>query len=305
MRGVLLIGHAGVSWREWLKENQDRRDLIVLDPADASLTIPARLSLLKGDKAIASRFYGSIEPLRSPHVMVAALQQLLQVAGEDCLIQMPAYRSSPLAHQLLLVLAQLARPDEIIVAEGTNLPSNALPVGPEIVTLEPAFPAMVLAAQRKAHWLKLLETCRPHEIQLSELTIEGTRLGSGLRLGAAALDKLRLPGVKWAEIAGSSLFIVADDEPEEAAVARALDHLHASRAHFAAPESYDGLLCSFAKASGEDFGYGMIERIDFDEGVAHIQNTAETPAPVRILRVGSLRINAAGTELGEARPWQV
>ena len=56
----MLIGHAKVSWREWLKAHRKGRDLIVLDPADAELAPPGRFSLMRGDKVIAGRFFNTL-----------------------------------------------------------------------------------------------------------------------------------------------------------------------------------------------------------------------------------------------------
>ena len=305
MGRTFLIANPKSTWREWLKANRRGRDLIILDPSDANLTVPGRLSLLRGDKLVESRFYGSLESARAPHVMVAGVVELLKAADEDVLIQLYAYRPTPLLRQLTLLLAHLIAPDVILLAKGTDLAANELPTGPEEVELEAGFPAMVQTAQRKAHWLKLLETCQSHEVELKDVAIDGVRLGSGRRLTREETDRLKFSDAHWAEVSGSSLFVVADSEPDQGQVARALDHLHCTRAHFAAPDAYDGLLCSFARANGVDFGMGMIQRIDFEAGVVYALNTAETPAPVRILRLGSLQINENGTELGESRPWQV
>jgi polynucleotide 5'-kinase involved in rRNA processing len=68
---------------------------------------------------------------------------------------------------------------------------------------------------------------------------------------------------------------------------------------------YRNLLCSFAKQSGEDFGMGILTDIDWNSMRAYAQCTAVPPAPVRILRLGSLRVDSNGHELGEVRPWQV
>ncbi len=305
MPRTLLIGHAGVSWREWLKANRKGRDLLLLDPADPNFGAPGRLTLWRGEKLLATRFFGSLDALRSPHIVAAVLAEFLSIAGEDVLIQLAPYRPTPLGHQLLLLLAAQAKADTILLANGTNAPCNAFPIGPEDVALEPAFPAMVQTAQRKAQWLKMLESCRPHEVDLRQVCIEGARLGSGQKLDPMSMMRGGIEEAHHAELIGSSLFVVSDDEPEDQEVARALDDLNASRAFFVTPSAYEGLLCSFARNNGEDFGYGMIQRIDFEAGIAHILNTAETPAPVRILRIGSLRINERGSELGETRPWQV
>jgi polynucleotide 5'-kinase involved in rRNA processing len=178
-------------------------------------------------------------------------------------------------------------------------------VGPEEVETEASFPAMVQQAQRKAQWLKLNESCSEHEVNLRRVSIEGARLGSGDAIHPDALAKANLDPALHGEVAGGTLLLVTAEEPSDQAMARALDIFHASRAAVVAPTAYDNLLCSFANQEGEDFGIGMVRKIDFKTGIAQISCTAVPPAPVRILRIGGLRVDGSGNELGEARPWQV
>jgi len=92
---------------------------------------------------------------------------------------------------------------------------------------------------------------------------------------------------------------------EESDVAAALDFTGCTRAQFVAPGLYRNLLCSFAKQSGEDFGMGILTDIDWQSLRGYALSTAVPPAPIRILRVGALRVDSDGRELGEVRPWQV
>jgi polynucleotide 5'-kinase involved in rRNA processing len=78
-----------------------------------------------------------------------------------------------------------------------------------------------------------------------------------------------------------------------------------TKAHFVAPDSYNHLMCAFARPDGEEIGVGLIERIDWDARIVHAQCTAVPPVPVRILRVGALRVDLNGRELGEVKPWHV
>jgi polynucleotide 5'-kinase involved in rRNA processing len=171
--------------------------------------------------------------------------------------------------------------------------------------LEEAFPAVVRNAQRKAHWLKLMESCEEHVIDLDRISIEGARLGSGMPIHHDDLAQFFRGRVVHGETSGGALFLVAKEEPDDDQMARALDHFHCSRAHIANPSEYEGLLCSFAKADGEDFGMGAIIKIDFEARKVYAHSTAVPPAPIRVLRIGSVRVDTAGRELGETRPWQV
>jgi hypothetical protein len=305
MARTLLMSKSDRTWRDWLKDHRGGRDLICLDPADPDQSPPGRLCLFRGEKPVAWRFYGSLDPQRSPHVLMAALIQLMEQAAEDVVVQLWPNRGTPLVRQATMLAAQVFKPDEILVPADSEIDQSGFPIGPETIELEPAFPPVVQVAQRKAHWMKMFENCETHEFEFSRVSIEGARIGSGKRIHPD--DLVRFFGGKalLGEVAGGSLFLIAKEDPEDAEMARALDHFHCSRAHLAHPAEYEGLLCSFAKQHGEDFGMGTIESIDFERGIIRANNTAVPPAPVRILRLGTLRVDTAGRELGEVRPWLV
>lgn len=305
MPRTLLLSTSDNSWRDWLKQQRGNRDLICLDPGDPAQSPPGKLTLFHGTKPLYWRFYGSLDSGRAPHVMVAALAQMLARCSDDCVVQLFPVKNSPLTRQVIAVCAQLVQPVQILAPKGADLDLEGYPVGPEEVEIETSFPAMVQQAQRKAQWLKLIESCSEHEVNLRRVSIEGLRLGSGNPIHPDALAKANLAPSLHGEVAGGTLLLVTEEEPGEQAMARALDMFHASRAAIVSPTAYDNLLCSFANQEGGDFGIGMIRRIDFTTGIAHISCTAVPPAPVRILRVGGLRVGPNGNELGEARPWQV
>ncbi len=305
MARTLLLSTPDKTWRDWMKENRKGRDWLCLEPAEPDQGPPGRLCLFRGEKVIAWRFYGSLDPQRSPHTMIATLAQLLPHASEDLVVQLFAYRGTPLLRHVTMLASQLMQPDEILVPKDAPLEQAGFPVGPQEIEIESSFPAMVQNAQRKAHWMKLFENCEEHDFDLSRVSVEGARLGSGLPVPREALNRFFKGRVLHGEIAGGALFLVATDDPDDDQIARALDHFHCSRAHIAHPEEYQGLLCSFAKSSGEDFGMGAIIDIDFEAGKVKAHCTAVAPAPVRILRIGALRVDTAGRELGEVRPWQV
>jgi hypothetical protein len=305
MARTLLLSTSDRTWRDWLKEHRKGRDWICLDPAEPDQGPPGRLCLFREDRAIAWRFYGSLDSQRSPQILLAALVQLLEQAAESVVVQLWPNRGTPLIRHVTMLAAQLVKPDEILVPKDSGMDQAGFPVGPEEIELETAFPGMVQNAQRKAHWMKMFETCESHEFDLSRVSVEGARLGSGLAIHADDLTRFFAGKVVHGETAGGGLFLVARDDPEDAEMARALDHFHCTRAHIAHPSDYEGLLCSFAKQHGEDFGMGTIESIDFEAGKVRAHSTAVPPAPVRILRLGALKVDTAGRELGEIRPWQV
>ena len=66
---------------------------------------------------------------------------------------------------------------------------------------------------------------------------------------------------------------------------------------------YDNLLCALVRESGEEIGHGMIESFDFRNGIVRVWADAVPPIPVRVLKLGSLRVDRNGKELGELRAW--
>lgn len=305
MARTLLIGSPGVTWRAWLKQHRGKRDLLVLDPTDPDHGHLGRLALFKGSKTSQSRFYGSLDPSRAPHVILASLIQMLDSASTDVIVQLFPLKGGPLLRNVALLVSQIVRPDEILVPEHPPFELDGFPVGPQEVELEAAFPEPVQAAQRKANWLKLLERCEMHEVDIARVSVEGARLGSGRKVRLEQLEKLGIDEPLHAEVSGGTLFLVAEEEPPEGMVARALDVYHCGRAHIVPPGAYNGLLCSFGRQDGEDFGTGVVQSIDFTTQSAKILCDAVAPAPVRILKLGGLKVDTAGREMGEIRPWQV
>lgn len=304
MARTLLVGSPGASWREWERRQIGDADLLILDPTDTLHGCPAVMRLMRGDHPVWSRLYGSLDPRRAPHVLLAGLAEAISRADEDLIVRLFAYRNTPLLRQTVMLAASILQPDRILVAEGTDIDLNGFPVGPELIPLEPGFPPMVQEAMRKAQWMKLLELSSPHQVEFRSVTLEGSRLGSGRPL---LPDEMRRAGVEealYVEQAGRSLLIVAE-EVEEGRIARAQDVTGAQRVVLVDPSAYDGLLIAFVRGNGEEFGHGRIDRIDWKEGILHAQTTAVPPVPVQVVRLGSLRIDPKGGERGEARPWEV
>lgn len=305
MQRTLLIGHVGVTWREWLKTHRGEQPLICLDPADPSQAPPGRITLTVDEKTPAWRFYGSLDAQRAPHILLTALFKLAGQSPLPPIVQFPPYRPFPLLRQTLLAACELFQPERVIIAKGTEIDRNGFTVGPEEVELEQSFPNVVINAQRKAQWIKLADEATSHILPFDRITIEGTRLGSGSPVRSEELQKLAIPDLLYAETMGSSLLAVSKRDLDEHALAKLSDHFEAHRAVVSAPDSYWGLLCSFARETGEDFGIGFVERVDFPARTIQVRNTAVEGAPVRILRIGTLRLDSAGNELGEVKPWQV
>ncbi|HYF00176.1 MAG TPA: hypothetical protein VEJ18_14745 [Planctomycetota bacterium] len=300
MGRTLLIGTSQTTWRDWLRAERGRRDLFCLDPADPEHDHLARAVLLRGDRRVFTRFYGSLDAQRAPHVLIATLARALPLLADDALIQLFAYRETPVLRQATQLVVELLQPERVLAAAGIRVPVDATEV-----ELAKGFTPNVQQAQRKAQWLKLREQGEMHEVDLKAVRVEGARLMAGTVLDATTRAAAGLQSAMHAERQGNTLFAVVPYDPEEVEIGRAMDTAGCSRAVFAHPETYEGLLCGFARGRGEDFGTGFIESIDWTSLRAKILCDAVAPAPVQTLRLGALRVDADGNERGEVRPWQV
>lgn len=305
MEHVLLIGTYEHSWKAWIAQNAPQHDLIVLDPLDTDHGPAARFCLVRDGRVVRWCFYGSLNPQRAPHRVVECLAVLLAEARDAVVVQMFGYRPGPTLRQLSLSLASVLRPTRIVVGQGTPIDLEMWPIGPEEAQVDVAFPPVVRNAQRRARWLKMIEDCREHEVPIKRISFDGARLGSGVRLDLGRLAKLGLEGTEHAEVCHKVLYLVSDLAIDERSLTAALDDVGAERAHVVNRTLFEGLLCAFSRDSGEDFGLGFVRQADFRSGVLHVSCTAIPPAPVRLVRLGSLRIDRSAKEYGEIRPWEV
>ncbi len=301
MGRTVLLAESGFSWREWLKKHQGNADLLVLDPGDAGHGPAARIRVLRAEKPIFDRFYGSLDPQKAPHLIVGAMIEALEIASPNLVIQLYPYRVTPVLRQTTQLLLQLLKPDRTLVNSGLK---GRFSGTFEEVELDKSLPAQVQAAQRKAQWLSMIEKCEEHSVDLSETILSGSRLGAGDPVGEARKTKLGLDGA-YVEVSGSTLYLVTDQEFSDDVISTALDVTGCARAHFVSPSVYEGVLCSFAKLTGDDFGYGFLRSVDFINLRAQVLCTAIPPVPVPMLKLGSLRIDEKGNELGEMKPWTV
>jgi hypothetical protein len=250
------------------------------------------------------RFYGSLDIQRAPHILLAALVKLASASPDPPIVQV-THRSTPLLRQVLQAICEVFHPERIVIAEGTPVDQDGFPAGPENVQLPSAPPPLVVSAQQKAQWIKLLDQTVPHTLLLDRVTLEGTRLGSGKAIDANELHRLGVEEVLHVETSGATALVVSLSDLDERKLARIANHFEVQRSVVVAPDSFCGLLCSFARQDGEDFGMGIVERIDFASREIHVRNTAEPGSVVRLLRLGALRLSGTGVELGEPKPWQV
>jgi hypothetical protein len=275
-----------------------------MDPSDAAFGTPGILSLVRREKRVSERFYGSLDPQRAPHLLFYTFAELFAQSNENAIVLCFPYRSMPVMRQTLQLMLHFADFDQILVSQDFPCDRFIFKTDPEVVEIDKSMPNSVQMAQRKARWLDLKSRCEHHTVDLRATLIEGGRLGSGTVVDSYQSEKLGLKNAH-VEISGQTLFIITDEEIEEGLMSRAMDFTHTNKVQFATPDQYEGCLCAFSKASGEDFGFGMVKNIDFQNWRANVLCTAIPPVPVPVLKLGSLRVDYLSNEMGEPKPWSI
>ncbi|MBV6458420.1 MAG: hypothetical protein HONBIEJF_01547 [Fimbriimonadaceae bacterium] len=291
---TFLIGHPAVSWSPWLAEHGS--NVVSLDVQMPPFGPPGCITAGTADTPTGWRFVGSLDPTRYPLAMLAGLRDL---ASPDCTILGFPYRPSPVGRQLLIECIRQCRPERILAPSEL---SGDLMIGAtfEYVANLPAAPTHhAQAAKRRGRWIECLEACETHHLTMPGLIIEGVRLGSGI-----ALRNLG-GGIDYAEVCGKTVLLASREPLDDHAVAHTLDVAHADRAVVVTPEHYIGLICAFAREDGTDFGVGRLTDIDFAAQTITCRCTAVAPAPVKVLKLGSIRVDETGRELPQEKPWAV
>lgn len=297
MPGTLLVSHPDWSWRTWIKDSLQGRDLICLDPSNAEWGWPARVFLLRQEKIVAWQFVGTLEASRNPIAVVSGLARFLEISPDSDVLLFP-FHKTPVLRQLALACAQIQRPEEVLVPDSTQLELEPWPVGASVVELEPPLYKIAREAQRRARWIEMIEAGEDHEIDWTKIGTEGMRLGSGQMLPIAGF-----PG--WAEYSGPHLHVLNENELDDHLAADILSRSGTSKMTVVHPEDYVGLVCSFAHQDGSDYGFGMIKAVDLARKKLLIRCTAVAPSPLRILKVGTIRIDETGIEAEPVKPWSI
>jgi hypothetical protein len=292
MGATLLVTDARFSWREFAAE----KPRVNLDVAAAESGPPGRVTAWSDGKLRAMRFVGTTDPALNPLAILSAYPALAQATDADSWVATPSLPDTPFGRHFGLSLAALVRPSRVLTPAGSGLHKWPWPVGAEETDLPHELPPLVREAQRRAQWMALLDRSTLHTVWLGEVALLGARLGSGRRVETPTA---------WAEVAGSTLHVVADQALDDAQVSSLMDAAHADKTSSAKPSDYAGLVCSFAHQDGEDFGLGVIEALDVQTETLTVRNEAVAGAMPRIVKLGVLRIDGSGRELPPVRPWSL
>ena len=140
------------------------------------------------------------------------------------------------------------------------------------------------------------------DIALSDVGVHGPGLGTGERLGFRdinQLSKILKSIVVHAELSSDKLFVMTDGEYAE-------EELYTARAQYSVREitvmkrsQLDYLLVGLNDDRNLCLDLGIVREMDVKEQTLRLVTPCHDVAPVRHIALGSLRVNPAGSELGQ------
>lgn len=195
-------------------------------------------------------------------------------------------------HQTLVQFFPFA---SILAPEGGNVNLEGWPIGPETIELPLELPQVALQAQRRSRWIELLDSTNEIELDLRRIDAFGARFRAG--------QAVQVPSALYAELLGTTLYLVVENSPPEAEIARLMDTVGAVKAHITRPTDFEGVIVSFAHENRLDFVMGRIKCVDFESLRATIQTPAENLGSARSIFFGLMRVDDKGRELPEHAPW--
>lgn len=310
---VLVIGAAGSGHREAASEIAGSLGawLLNLDPADQDPLPPCTVTLRTPDGALdQTHFVGSLslihDPLASQHAVWSALER---VGDAPLVAALPIQSVTPVSVHTLRMIVRSLRPTRCIrvgeiavehmlgVAEIEDHPAVHDRLGPR-----------ASRPKRKAWWTEYLARCSEHEVPLNAVRVQGGRLGAGIRLSPGDVAEIRRIGVQgaaYAEVCGSTLFILTTEPQGSDHALEAADAFGCQTAHLTAATTYRGLIVAAENAAGKVFAVGRNREFDPSRLTFYVSAPIEPPMPIETLLLGRLRIDENGDEIGVLKPWQV
>ncbi|MCW5937670.1 MAG: hypothetical protein KIT11_10245 [Fimbriimonadaceae bacterium] len=283
---------------DWPQETKDRPARLCLDPSDADHGPPARCFAWLEGGVRDWRLIGGLDPRSDPVALLEAAVELAGALPPDAIVLSFPVRETPFHRHLALSVARALRASRVIVPEGSPMARWPWPVGAEEVEMPDQYPVVVREAQRRARWLELFERSTLQEVDLGQVRVVGARLGSG--------ERFRSPDFAgYLEKCGETLLVVDDADLDDGLVGRLCAQAGAGKLVHTKASEYEGLVCSFARESGEDFGMGVVRSFEPARNRMVVLCDAIAPAPVRALKLGTLRVWSDGREVSELVPWSV
>jgi polynucleotide 5'-hydroxyl-kinase GRC3/NOL9 len=310
---TMVIGQMDTGKSTLVKNVADRMGALVLDTDIGQNDIGPPATVTIGERAggryrrIDGYFCGSVSPSRHFLQMIAGLSRLLARAGKrPVLINTTGLATGDIGRALKTEKINAARPDLIIGLEfedelkyldafsRAGIEVLRFKPHPEVRDRSRAVRDRTREAMFQAHFSGASASAH----RLEEIAIERSLLGNGIPADAATLSQFAGARVVHAEVAGNEgLIIFGDGRVDLQKMAPELEVKVLYSYHIM---DFPGALVGLYGERGLFLGLGLIESIDFTEGLVHVFSTVRE---FSLMQFGSMRLNPSDfTSAGPLQP---
>ncbi|MCX7925826.1 MAG: Clp1/GlmU family protein [Fimbriimonadales bacterium] len=261
-------------------------------------------------------FLGDVSPVR--HVSLAligarrVLDGLTPLQPESVVVDTDGYIGGWHGRAYKIMLVDLLRPQAIVAlqrADELEPILGALRLRADWKLYELSVPKTILrkspphrAQHRRVAFARYFEKALSHTLPLEQFRFIGRRLGSGQPLSEARkrflADQIRAE-LLHAETIGDSLHLIVRQPLSDAQIETLMTLANVNKLVMLPQSAYHNLLVGLIDYTGQCYGLGLIETLDYKARTLTVLSPVRSVQPVRWVQLGYLRILPDGTELGE------
>ena len=312
-----------------LTEAGQRTAIVDADLGQSEIGPPACIGL-----AFADRQQNSLSEL-SPHALIfigstsppgflleytAAVRRLADMAGEmPLVVDTSGFLYGADARRLNQITFDLLTPTHIVALQRQNeLEGILAPMQrrdgvqihrPSIPTSIGKKPSTFRTQRRAMRFAAYFENARLHTYRFDDIALIGAWLGCGAPLAPHLLKYLNEalgPAVKvyYGEMSDRHLSLMVSQmvHPDTPALGVAQQTLRAQGVTLTIAPRLKHLLLGLEGSNGKLLGLGLLEAIDFRRRTLGVLTPCRAPAAACIIRIGILRVQPDGHEIGALKP---
>lgn len=303
--------------------------LIDSDLGQSEVGPPACVALAKLNEPVRSLaelhpqsllFIGNTSPSYQPLEQLTAVRRLADEAGTGFLvIDTGGYVLGATARRLNQQLIDILAPDHIVAMQRKNeleqtiapfrLRSNLTLLLPSIPNVIGRKPPAYRTQRRTMRFAAYFDDAVRHDFSFDQIAIIGSWLGSGSPVAPHLLKFINQTlGLNhrayYAEMSGNHLGLmlnlhISADSPEISIIQH---QFKAREIGLTLAPRLKNLLVGLETSSGKLLGMGLIVGIDFKRRILSILSPLRSPEAACIIRLGLMRVNPNGTEIGCLKP---
>ncbi len=161
------------------------------------------------------------------------------------------------------------------------------------------------AARRRASFSAHFSGAATHKIRLDEVSTWNSLFGTGRPMKWQYMkfmqDALKCR-ILHAEVSAKGVFAVAEHRCSRSGLQEIEEEFKTQNVVVTPGEAFNNLLVGLADGQGNTMDVGLVEAVDFQQRIMYVVSPIKTVTPVRVVKLGSIRVTKEGQEIGSVTP---